>query len=84
MSQTSGLGMNLDDIKQLIEKAEKLNIRYEKQKTRVRAAVRRYYAKNIDEERARRKAYYHDVVKPRREAEKLAKELAEKQSEANE
>jgi hypothetical protein len=66
----SGLAMDLDSMKALLAKAEKLNEMYQKQRKRNNAAVRRYYAKNVEAERERRKVYYQEVVKPRNEAKK--------------
>jgi hypothetical protein len=66
----SGLAMDLDSMKALLAKAEKLNEMYQKQRKRNNAAVRRYYAKNVEAERERRRIYYQEVVKPRNEAKK--------------
>ena len=73
----SGLAMDLDSMKALLAKAEKLNEMYQKQRKRNNAAVRRYYAKNVEAERERRKVYYQEVVKPKRIVEREARKLAQ-------
>lgn len=79
----SGLAMDLDSMKALLAKAEKLNEMYQKQRKRNNAAVRRYYAKNVEAERERRKVYYQEVVKPKRNAEREARKLAEDAANTN-